>query len=208
MIVFFNILSSWEFLNPKEKLNLSEESQPESRGPMLWNHTPFSLSLNPTWDSKRTSRHPRCPSSGPTPTSPLCGAGSGRCQSVEHWGREVSACMTPCTCCQTRLNRTLSWFGSPAWCALQEVSPSAFSSQGFWVSPCWEVKHLTLGCHAVVSTSDSAQGMWKSECTCHRCQPLSDGYRSGEWSQLAEPRCKYLLCDLLSADGQVPAFTC
>lgn len=28
------------------------------------------------------------------------------------------------------------------------------SSQGLWASLCWERKHLTFGCHAVVSTSD------------------------------------------------------
>lgn len=137
-----------------------------------------------------------------------CRARSGRCPSAEHWRRGVSACMTSCTCCWTRLNRTLSWFGSPAQHTLQEGNPSDFSSQGFWVSSCWEVKHLTFGCHAVVSTSDFAQGMWKSECTCHRCQPLSDGYRSGEWSQLAVPSCKYLLCDLSFEGGRAPAFTC
>ena len=111
----------------------------------------------------------------------------------EALGQAVSACMTPHTCRWTRQNRTASWFGVPARCALLEVNPRAFSCQGFWLSPCWEVKHLTFGCHAVVSTSDFAQGMWKSECTCHRCQPLSDRYRSEEWSQLAVRRGKYLL---------------
>lgn len=164
--------------------------------------------LNPTWNSRGTKRYTPCSSVASASTSPLCRAQSGRCWSVEHQGRGMSVSTPPHTCCQTRLNRTLSWFGSPAQCSLQKVNLSAFSSQGFRASSCWEVKHLTFGCHAVVSTSDFAQGMWKSECTCHRCQPLSDGYRTGEWSQLAVPRCKYLLCDLSSADGQVPAFTC
>lgn len=116
---------------------------------LLHNYPISCLSLNPIWNSKRTRSHSGCPSSmrGQVREMPEHGAP----------GRSMSACTTPVAVVGQGLTEPSPGLAFLHGAPLERLSPSSFASLGYWVSPCWEVQHLTFGCHVAVSTSDSAQ---------------------------------------------------
>ena len=89
--------------------------------------------------------------------------------------------------CRTGLSRTLSWSGFPACCTLGEAEPELLCQPGFLSISTPTSAALDTGWPCCCEHVWLCRGTWKPECTRHRCLPLSDTYRSGEWSQLAVP---------------------
>lgn len=167
---------------------------------LLHNYPLSSLSLNPIWNSKGTRSHSGCPSSmwGQVREMTECGAPE----------RSMSACTTPVPVVGQGLTEPSPGLAFLHGASLERLNPSSFASLDFWVSPCWEVQHLTFGCHAAVSTSDSAQARGNQNVPVTGVNLCLTGTDLASGHNLLFPHCKYLLCDLSSADGQAPAFTC
>lgn len=89
------------------------------------------------------------------------------------WSQEEACQHARISCCRTGLNRTLSWSGLPAWCTLGEVEPKLLCQPGLLSVSMLRGAALDIwlpcGCEHIWLCT----GMWKPECTCHRCQTLT-----------------------------------
>lgn len=140
-------------------------------------------------------------------TSPLRGARSGRCWSVELYGQGASACMTPRGCCQTSLTEpSLSlalrcgvhfkrWIQVPFQPGFLSVSMLRGEALDIWLPCCSEhVWFCTRNVEIRMYLSQVSTSVWRV----HIWRVVTTSWSSLQISP----------CDLSSADGQAPAFTC